>query len=96
MNDDGVIQFRTANQRAAEADRAYVDGAREEAIRMLEEALELAKSQQGRSCTGVAIAMTFSDRYYASHVPLKADNCGSLIAALVDCQWRLMKLINGD
>lgn len=46
--------------------------------------------------TGVAIAMTFSDRCYASHVPLHADNYGSLIAAVHDCNYRLMKITNGD
>lgn len=98
MSGGGVIQFRTRAQRAAEADRAYEEQANAEAIRMLEEALAFARAQEsdGRRVTGVAIAMTFSDRCYASHIPLYGDNLGSLIGAVADCQYRLMRLTNGD
>lgn len=97
MNDDGVIQFRTPAQRQAEEDRAYQDAANAEALRMLEESLTYARAQasEGRQVTGVAIAMTFSDRCYSSHIPNNADNYGSLIAAVADCQYRLHRLING-
>lgn len=95
---DGVIKFRTPEQRAADADRAYEDQAHDEAIRMLEEGLAFARGQlaDGRRVTGVAIAMTFSDRCYASHIPSHGDNLGSLIGAVADCQYRLMRLTNGD
>lgn len=98
MSDGGVIQFRTPAQRVADADRAYEEQANAEAIRMLEEALAFALGQasEGRRVTGVAIAMTFSDRCYASHIPLHGDNLGSLIGAVADCQYRLMRLTNGD
>lgn len=98
MSDAGVIRFRPPAERRADEDRAYEDAANAEAICMLEEALAYARAQanEGRRVTGVAIAMTFSDRCYASHIPLHGDNLGSLIGAVADCQYRLMRLTNGD
>lgn len=91
-----VIRLKTRADLEKEADRAYEDQAHNTAIQMLEEALELARSQTTRRVTGVAIAFTFSDRAYASHVPTDADNYGSLIAAVADCHYRLMKHTNED
>jgi hypothetical protein len=97
MSDDGLIHFRTRAQRAAEADRACQETANAEAIRMLEQSLAYAKAQanEGRLVSGVAIGMVFSDRCYASHIPVDADNYGLLIAAVADCQYRLQRLISG-
>lgn len=94
--DGGVIRLKTMPEREAEADKAYEDRAHATAIRMLEEALAMVRGQTERRVTGVAIAFAFSDRSYASHIPVDADNYGSLIAAVCDTEYRLMRHTNGD
>jgi len=91
-----VIKFRTRTQIQVDDEQAYEGAAHAEAIAMLEEALEFVRNKQGGRVTGVAIALAFADRAYASHVPLHADNCGSLIAAIADCQYRMMKITNNE
>lgn len=90
-----VIRLKTRAELAAGEQQAYEDRAQATAIKMLEDALAFAKDQVGRRVTGVAIAFTFSDRAYASHIPIDADNYGSLIAAVDDCHYRLMRHTNG-
>jgi hypothetical protein len=93
-NDGSIIRLKTRLEIAAEADREYEDRAHATAIKMLEDALEFVRGQHDRRVTGVAIAFTFSDRAYASHIPTDADNYGSLIAAVDDCHYRLLKHTN--
>lgn len=89
-----IIRLKTHRELAAEAEREYQDRAHATAVSMLEDALDFVKSQTDRRVTGVAIAFAFSDRAYASHVPTDADNYGSLIAAVADCNYRLLKHTN--
>lgn len=91
-----VIRLKTRRERNEERDQAYEDQAHATAITMLEDALAFANGQTDRRVTGVAIAFAFSDRCYASRVPLDADNYGSLIAAVADCHYRLMKITSED
>lgn len=92
----GVIRLVTRAEREAGEQAAYEAQASASAIRMLEEALEMARDQTERRVVGVAIAFSFSDRVYASHIPVDADNYGSLIAAVADAHYRLLKHTNGD
>lgn len=91
----GVIRLVTAPEREAAADREYQEGAHADAERMLEEMLAFVRGRTDRQVTGIAIAVAFSDRTYASHIPLHADNVGSLIAALSDAWYRMLKHTNG-
>lgn len=91
-----VIKFRSLAELEGEADREYAERAHAEAIRMLEDALVFVRGQVGRRVCGVAIAMAFDDRCYASHIPTGADNFGSLIAAVADCQHRLLVHTNRE
>lgn len=94
--DPPVIRLVTAPEREAAADREHTEGAHAEAVRMLEEMLAFVRDNPDRQVTGLAIAVAFSDRTYASHLPLHADNMGSLIAAASDVWYRLLKQTNGD
>lgn len=92
-----VIRLVPMPEREAQADAAYQTLAMTEAITMLEEALEFAKGRpEGARVTGVAIAFAFEDRAYGRHLPLHADNYGSLVAAVADAQYGLLKHTNGD
>jgi len=93
-DDASIIRLKTRSELVAAAEREYEDQAHATAVKMLEDALDFVKGQTDRRVTGVAIAFAFSDRAYASHIPTDADNYGSLIAAVDDCHYRLLKHTN--
>jgi len=93
-SDTSIIRLKTHRDRSAAAERDYEDRAHATAISMLEDALDFARGQSDRRVIGVAIAFAFSDRAYASRIPTDADNYGSLIAAIADCNYRLLKHTN--
>ena len=95
--DSGIIPFQTSQERSAKRDASYTDRAAAEAITMLEEALAYARGRpEGQRVTAVAISLSFEDRAYGRHIPLHGDNLGSLLAALSDAHYGLLKLTNGD
>lgn len=91
-----VIELRSREERAAERDanerKEYDTAAHDEAITMLNEAIEIAKRL---NATGVVIGLAFPDGSYGSYIPTAANNVAGLLAALADCQYRLLKNTNG-
>lgn len=92
-----VLRLVTPAERAAEADREYIDAAVAEASSMIERAAQLlAEREAGHRAVSVAIAIAFEDGSYGSLIPLGGDHLGHLLGAVVDMQYRLLKLTNEE
>lgn len=91
-----IVELRSREQLAAEREaserKEYDAAAQGEVVSMLSQAIEIA---QQAGATGVVIGLSFSDGSYGSYIPTAANNVGGLLAALADCQYRLLKNTNG-
>lgn len=91
MSEPPIIRLVPAPERAAEEERAYVDAAHEEAVHMLERALDLVRE---RRVSSVGIAIAFTDRTYGTLIPVAGNDIGLLLGAISDLQFRVLLSTN--